>query len=220
VIHGELPAELTVLEYGIKFQLDVAKAQKTGLFLDQREMRRLVGEYSKGRKVLNCFAYTGGFSLYAMRGGATKVDSMDISADVMKQAELNFKINGFDITENKFVAADVFKFLRESDLNYDLVILDPPAFAKKRSDIDKASGAYRDINRLAMQKMPANSFLLTCSCSYFIDEEIFQRIVFQAATMSGRKVRIVQKHHLAADHPVNIYHPEGDYLKSLLLYIE
>lgn len=219
LLAGQDVAEKEVLENGLKFYVDFKESQKTGFFLDHREMRRLIGDMSQGKRVLNCFAYTGGFSVYAASSGASYVHSVDISEKAMMMAKRNLELNGFDAEKNRCITADVFNFLRENSLDYDLIILDPPAFAKRQKDVVQACRGYKDINRVAMQKMPANSLLLTCSCSYHVDEALFTKVVFQAAVEAGRTVKIVQKHHLAPDHPINICHPEGDYLKSLLLYI-
>jgi 23S rRNA (cytosine1962-C5)-methyltransferase len=209
---------ITVLENGLKFLVSPTEGQKTGFFLDQREMREKVKSLSKDKRVLNCFSYTGGFSVYAKAGGATQVDSVDISESAIEFAKQNAILNQFE-SGMDFYAEDVFQFLRNRDLNYDLIILDPPAFAKRQKDIIPACRGYKDINRVAMQKMPSRSLLLTASCSYFVDEVLFQKVVFQAAAEAKRKVQIIGKHQLALDHPINIFHPEGDYLKSLLLYI-
>ncbi len=218
-LSGELPTEVLVRESGLSFFIDIAGGQKTGFFLDQRENRRLVQSFSRGRKVLNCFSYTGGFSVYAAAGGAASVTSMDTSESALKLAKKNCAYN-FSSGTFEFHASDVFRYLREQELNYDLVILDPPAFAKKRNDVVKACRGYKDINRLAIAKMPPESYLLTCSCSYYIDESLFQQVLFEAAREANRNVRILQKHHQAVDHPVNIYHPEGEYLKSFFCYVE
>lgn len=218
LLYGDLAEEILVRENGLKFLVSPKQGQKTGFFLDHRAMREQIRLLSRGKKVLNCFAYTGGFSIYAASGGATCVDSVDISASAMELARKNAGLNGFSLPM-EFFAADVFQFLRSSPLDYDLVILDPPAFAKKRKDVIQACRGYKDINRLALQKMPDSSLLLTSSCSYFVDEQLFQKVVFQAAAEAKRNVRIIGRHHLAMDHPINIFHPEGDYLKSLLLYV-
>lgn len=216
VLLGEIPNPLTILENGLKFEVDPEKGQKTGFFLDQREMRAYVGRISKGKKVLNVFAYTGGFSVYALAGGALSVDSVDISKEAMALAEKNCSMNGF---KSNCFAEDAFEFLRASPLDYDLVILDPPAFAKKAKDVVQACRGYKDINRIALQKMAPGSTLITCSCSHFVDEKLFGQVIFQAAAEAKRKVRIIGRHLLAPDHPVNLFHPEGNYLKSLVLYI-
>lgn len=219
-LYGEAKKEVLVEENGIRFKVQPEEGQKTGFFLDQRVMRQFIGSWAKEKRVLNCFSYTGGFSVYAMLHGAKRVDSVDISEKAIDLAKENSELNGIDISRHGFFAEDVFTFLREQSLDYDIVILDPPAFAKKQKDVIQACRGYKDINRIAMQKMPKGSFLLTSSCSYHVAEELFQKVVFQAAVEAGRKVRIVGRHRLAEDHPVNICHPEGDYLKSLWLFIE
>jgi 23S rRNA (cytosine1962-C5)-methyltransferase len=218
-IYGDDNAEVEILENGIKFKIDVKEGHKTGFYLDMREMRALIGDISSKRRVLNCFSYNGGFSLYAARGGAHTTTSVDISEAAINAAKHNFELNNL-AGEHRFIAADVFKFLREDELNYDLIILDPPAFAKKKSDVPAATRGYRDINRLALSKMPAGSLLLTCSCSYHVDVELFEKIVLQAAAETGRSMRVIQRHRLAPDHALNIYHQEADYLKSLLIWVD
>lgn len=218
-LYGSCDDEILVKENGIRFCISLEKGQKTGFFLDQREMRRMVGSLSAGKKVLNCFSYSGGFSLYALKGGASHVLSVDVSQEALRLAALNTKLNGFDTSCHEIIQADVFEFLRSSSLDSDLIILDPPAFAKKKGDVIAACAGYKEINRLAMQQMAPHSLLLTCSCSHFISEALFQNVVFQAAMEAGREVQILARHHLALDHPINLAHPEGEYLKSLLLYI-
>ncbi len=211
--------ETNVLENGIKFKVNFVKSQKTGLFLDMREMRKLVGEYAKGRNLLNCFSYTGGFSLYAAKGGATKVTSVDLDKDAIENCNENFALN--EITSpNEAIAVDAFKFLNDDKLNYDFVILDPPAFAKKKEDIPNAKRGYGQINRMTLSKIPSGSFLLTCSCSYHLSFEEFETVIKKAASDARRELKVLAKHHLAPDHPININHNEVDYLKSLLLYVE
>jgi 23S rRNA (cytosine1962-C5)-methyltransferase len=217
LLMGHLPESIRILENGLSFEIRLENAQKTGFFLDHREMRQWIRNMAQGKRVLNAFAYTGGFSVYALAGGAQVVDSIDISEEAMKMAAINVNLNGF--SGQQFFCADVFQFLREKDLNYDLVILDPPAFAKRQKDIVAACRGYKDINRIAMQKMPSQSILLTCSCSHHVNEELFQKVIFQAAYEAKRSVRIIGRHHLGPDHPINVFHPEGDYLKSLLLFI-
>ncbi len=219
-LYGDEIQFIEVKENGIRFNIDLIKGQKTGFFCDHREMRKMIGKMSQGRKVLNCFAYSGGFTLSALAEGAKHVDTVEISVSALEQAKQNVLLNGFKLDPESFFAADVFEFLKEKPLDYDIVILDPPAFAKRKKDIIAACRGYKEINRVAMQKMPAQSWLLTCSCSYHVDEVLFQKVLFQAAVEANRKVRIVQKHILAADHPINLCHPESDYLKSFLLYLE
>lgn len=217
---GNEPVAIT--EHGLKFNVSFTGMQKTGFFLDQREMRQLVRNYAKNKSVLNCFSYTGGFSVYALAGGAKKADSVDTAEIAQAQAKVNFELNGFSTTTNSFFTEDVADFLssKVKQGDYDFIILDPPAFAKRASDIPNASRGYREINRLAMQKLASGSFLLTSSCSSHINRELFQTIIFQAAKDAKRKVKIISGHSLAADHPLDLFYPEGDYLKSLLLYIE
>jgi 23S rRNA (cytosine1962-C5)-methyltransferase len=219
---GEGKDPFVVEEHGLKFSVGLAGAQKTGLFLDQREMRHSVRSYAKDRVVLNCFSYTGGFSVYALAGGAKKADSVDISAAAIEGAKQNMALNGFGGDENGFYAQDVLEFLnvRTEKNQYDFIILDPPAFAKRASDVRNATRGYTEINQVALEKLPSGGLLLTSSCSAHIDRDLFQTIIFQAAKYAKRKVRILSYHVLAADHPVNLFYPEGDYLKSLLLYIE
>lgn len=219
ILYGKEQYQIEVLENGIKFLVDVKNSQKTGLFLDMREMRKNVGEIAKNKKVLNCFSYTGGFSLYAFKNGAIKVDSVDIAKDAIESARKNFEINNLDVNKNGFFAEDVFIFLERNKLDYDLVILDPPAFAKKRKDIENAKRGYYKLNKLALSKMPSDTMLLTCSCSYHVNHEMFEEIVKKASRDANREVKILSKHRLAPDHPINIFHSEIDYLKSLLLYV-
>lgn len=216
---GQLVEEILIFENGLKFLVSLTEGQKTGFFLDHREMREQIKRLSQGLRVLNCFAYTGGFSIYAAKGGALLVDSVDISETAMQMAKKNSDLNFINIPM-QFLKEDVFQFLRNSSLDYELIILDPPAFAKRQKDIIPACRGYKDINRLALQKIPSKSFLLTSSCSYYVDEELFQKVIFQASVEAKREVRIIGRHQLASDHPLNIFHPEGDYLKSLLLYVE
>jgi 23S rRNA (cytosine1962-C5)-methyltransferase len=219
-LYGEEVGVLTIQEDGYRFLVEISGSQKTGFFLDLREMRRLVRSIAPSRKVLNAFCYTGAFSVAALAGGALSVHSVDSSRSAIDLAKRNLALNGFSAESNRFDVADVFEFLRQKTPPYDFIILDPPAFAKKRRDIVPACRGYKDINRLALQKVMAKGLLLTFSCSHFVDEKLFRQVVFQAAAEAGREVRIIQKHRLAFDHPINIFHPETEYLKSLLLYIE
>ena len=221
LLFGKLPDKLIALENGNKFEVDVINGHKTGFYLDQREMRDKIGNLSGPEiNLLNCFSYNGGFSVYAAKAGA-QTTSVDISAPAIEAAKRNFKLNSINTENHKFIAADVFEFLNDqSQLDYDIVILDPPAFAKKKQDIKNASKGYRSLNQLAISKAKSGSLLLTCSCSYHVGEELFRNLVLQAAAKTGRKVRIVGKHALSPDHAINIYNSEQDYLKSLLLHIE
>jgi len=220
LLHGEMPGRVEIMEHGLRFLIDIVQSQKTGFFLDQREMRRLVGGLSRGRNVLDCFSYSGGFSVHALNGGARSVVCVDVSEKALEQSRENIRLNGFDPEGQQFIAHDVFQFLRDRDTGCDLVVLDPPAFAKKRTDVVQACRGYKDINRLAMQKMPPGSLLLTSSCSHYVDDALFQQVLFQAASEAGRNARLLQRHRQAFDHPVNIFHPESHYLKGFLLWIE
>ncbi len=221
-IFGEPLDEVTITEHALQFNVQFADSQKTGFFLDQREMRKLVQQYAKDKTLLNCFSYTGGFSVYALAGGAKHVDSVDSDAHAIDLARQNVTLNTLDESKAGFYAEDVFGFIAQKQLpqKYDFIILDPPAFAKRKSDVANASRGYREINRLALEKLPKGGLLLTSSCSAHIDKDLFQTIVFQAAKEAKRDIRILSYHVLAADHPVNLFYPEGDYLKSLLLYVE
>lgn len=218
-LYGVTPDTVEILENGLRFEVEIAEGQKTGFFLDHREMRQWVRSLANGKRVLNCFSYSGAFSVYAAAGHAVQVDSVDISEKAIENAKRNASLNGSK-TSFGWHIGDVFQYLRDKPLQYDMVILDPPAFAKRKKDVVAGCRGYKDINRVAMQKMPEKSLLLTCSCSYHIDEALFQKVLFQAAVEAGRNVRIVGTHRMAVDHPVNICHPESDYLKSLLLFVE
>ncbi len=209
------------LENGLRFHVDWLKGQKTGFFVDQRENRSLLEHYSKGRKVLNMFCYTGGFSVYALRGGAELVHSVDSSAKAVRLTDDNVALNFADEARHKSFAEDAFKFLDNMEKDaYDLVILDPPAFAKHKSALHNALVGYRRLNAKALEKMPHGSILFTFSCSQAVNKEQFRLAVFSAAAQTRRKVRILHQLTQPADHPINIYHPEGEYLKGLVLYVE
>ncbi len=220
LLAGEAVERVRILEGGIPYWVVLKSGQKTGFYLDQRESRRLVREWAAGRRVLNTFAYTGSFSVCALLGGAVRADSVDSSAPALALARENFELNGLPADAGLFFTADVFEFLREPALDHDFIILDPPAFAKKRTDVVAGCRGYKDINRLALQRVRAPGLVLTFSCSHFVDEGLFQQVVFQAAHEAGRRVRILQKHRQAFDHPVNIYQPETSYLKGFLLYVD
>lgn len=219
-LYGEEVETVEIHETGFRFLVEIRGSQKTGFYLDLREARKLVRSLTEGRRVLNCFCYTGGFSVAALAGGAASVDSIDSSEPAISLARRNVFLNGFSGGENPFIVADVFEFLRRDGPPYDFIILDPPAFAKKKTDVIPACRGYKDINRLALQKVRPQGLLLTLSCSHFVDESLFQQVVFQAAAEAGREVRIIQRHRLAYDHPVNIFHPESEYLKGFLLYVQ
>lgn len=207
-------------ENGLKFHVDWLKGQKTGFFVDQRDNRSLLEHYSKGKNVLNMFCYTGGFSFYAMRGGANLVHSVDSSAKAITLTNANVELNFPGDKRHEAFAEDAFKYLNDIDDKYDLIILDPPAFAKHRSAIKNAMIGYRKLNAKAFDKIRPGGILFTFSCSQAISKEQFRLAVFSAAAQSRRKVRILHQLTQPADHPINIYHPEGEYLKGLVLYVE
>lgn len=208
------------MENGLKFHVDWLKGQKTGFFVDQRENRALLETYSKGRKVLNMFCYTGGFSFYAMRGGAELVHSVDSSAKAVELTDANIELNFPGDTRHKSFAEDAFKFLDNMGSDYDLIILDPPAFAKHREALRNALQGYKRLNAKALTKIKPGGIIFTFSCSQVVTKENFRNAVFSASAISGRNVRILHQLTQPADHPVNIYHPEGEYLKGLVLYVE
>lgn len=212
--------EDTATENGLTFHVDWLRGQKTGFFVDQRENRSLLERYSRGRKVLNMFCYTGGFSFYAMRGGAELVHSVDSSAKAIDLTCQNVELNFPGDPRHKAFAEDAFKYLDAMGDNYDLIILDPPAFAKHRKVLNNALQGYRKLNAKAFEKIRPGGILFTFSCSQVVSKENFRLAVFTAAAQSGRKVRILHQLTQPADHPVNIYHPEGEYLKGLVLYVE
>ena len=207
-------------EYGLKFHIDWMRGQKTGFFVDQRENRSLLEKYAKGRKLLNMFCYTGGFSIYALRGGAEVVHSVDSSAKAIDLTNANVAINFPDDTRHAAFAEDAFDYLERMGSNYDLIILDPPAFAKHRDSLRNALIGYRRLNAKALEKIQPGGILFTFSCSQVVSKENFRTAVFTAAAMAKRNVRILHQLTQPADHPVNIYHPEGEYLKGLVLYVE
>jgi 23S rRNA (cytosine1962-C5)-methyltransferase len=207
-------------ECGLKFHVDWLKGQKTGFFVDQRENRALLERYSNGRSVLNMFCYTGGFSFYAMRGGAKLVHSVDSSAKAIELTNSNVELNFPGDERHTAYAEDAFKFLDRMGNQYDLIVLDPPAFAKHRKILKNALQGYRKLNAKAIEKMKPGGILFTFSCSQVVSKDDFRTSVFTAAALSGRSVRILHQLTQPADHPVNIYHPEGEYLKGLVLYVE
>jgi 23S rRNA (cytosine1962-C5)-methyltransferase len=208
-------------ENGLKFHIDWLKGQKTGFFVDQRDNRSLLESYANGRNVLNMFCYTGGFSVYALRGGAREVHSVDSSAKAITLTDANVALNFPDDTRHHSHAEDAFKYLSSMEPNeFDLIILDPPAFAKHRSALKNALIGYRKLNAKAFEKIAPGGILFTFSCSQAVSREQFRLAVFSAAAQSKRNVRILHQLTQPADHPINIYHPEGEYLKGLILYVE
>jgi 23S rRNA (cytosine1962-C5)-methyltransferase len=213
--------EQTVVENGHKFIVNWTEGQKTGFFLDQRENRALVGSLARGRNVLNLFCYTGGFSIYALANGALHVDSVDSSKKAMMMVDRNVALNGFDESKHTSLCCDAIDYLRNvPEGKYDLMIVDPPAFAKHRGSLKNALRAYQRLNAAAISKVAPGGFVFTYSCSQVVDKEAFALAVFSAAAQCGRSVRILDRLNQPCDHSVNIYHPEGEYLKGLLLYVE
>lgn len=218
-IKGGSPENIA-MENGLKFHVDWLKGQKTGFFVDQRENRHLLEHYAKGRNVLNMFCYTGGFSFYAMRGGANLVHSVDSSAKAIDLTNENVELNFPGDARHRAFAEDAFKFLDRMGDQYDLIILDPPAFAKHRDALRNALRGYTKLNAKAFEKIRPGGILFTFSCSQVVNKQDFRNAVFTAAAQSGRSVRILHQLTQPGDHPVNIYHPEGEYLKGLVLYVE
>lgn len=208
------------LENGLQFHVDWLKGQKTGFFVDQRENRALLEHYAKGRKVLNMFCYTGGFSVYAMRGGAELVHSVDSSAKAIDLTNRNIALNFPGDSRHEAYCEDAFKFLDANENKYDLIVLDPPAFAKHRAALHNALKGYTRLNVKGFESIKSGGILFTFSCSQVVTKDNFRNAVFTAAAQAGRKVRILHQIHQPADHPINIYHPEGEYLKGLVLYVE
>lgn len=208
------------IENGLKFHVDWLRGQKTGFFVDQRENRNLLEHYAKGKSVLNMFCYTGGFSVYAMRGQAKLVHSVDSSAKAVELTNRNIALNFPDDLRHEAFCEDAFKYLDNNDNKYDLIILDPPAFAKHRAALRNALKGYTRLNVKGLQRIKHDGILFTFSCSQVVSKEHFRNAVFTAAAQAGRKVRILHQLHQPADHPINIYHPEGEYLKGLVLYVE
>lgn len=210
----------TAVENGLRFHVDWLRGQKTGYFVDQRENRSLLESYAAGRRVLNMFCYTGGFSFYAMRGNAKLVHSVDSSAKAIELTNKNVELNFPGDDRHKAFCDDAFKFLETADEQYDLIVLDPPAFAKHRAALHNALKGYTRLNAKALEKIQPGGLLFTFSCSQVVTKDNFRNAVFTAATLAKRNVRILHQLHQPADHPINIYHPEGEYLKGLVLYVE
>lgn len=220
-LFGSLPEDWFAKENGLTYRIDYAMGQKTGFFIDQRENRRLVGEYAKGKRVLNAFAYTGGFSLSALKGMAKEVVSLDISARAVEICEKNAEMNFSQSNVHRGEVADVLDYLDTLEKGrFDLIILDPPAFAKHQRNLQQALKGYRAINQKAMEKIAGGGLLFTFSCSQAVSKDDFSTMLFSCAALSGRKVRIIKQLAAGCDHPQSIFHPEGGYLKGTLLYVE
>lgn len=218
VLFGREPEKIQILENGVKFWVDITAGQKTGFFLDQRENRRLVAKLCSGKKLLNCFSYTGGFSTYAALEGA-ETTSVELSESAQRMTRENFHLNQIELSDHHFITADVFEFLRTDNDMYDAVVLDPPAFVKKKQHLGKGTRGYKDINRLAMTHTKNGGHILSCSCSNYVNWDLFQKIVFAAATEAKRNIQVISRFGAPPDHPFSIFHPEGEYLKSFLLRV-
>ena len=216
---GSVPDEWEVSEYGNRFLISFPEAQKTGFFIDQRENRRLLQAFAAGKRVLNTFGYTGGFSLSALRGGASYVETVDISKKAIRLCDENVRLN-FPDAPHCGVVQDVLPYLASLDRTFDIIVLDPPAFAKNRHSLQQGLKGYKNINQRALEKIAPGGLLFTFSCSQAVSRDDFQTMLFTAAANAHRDVRIVRRLAQGADHPVSIYHPEGDYLKGLLVYVE
>jgi 23S rRNA (cytosine1962-C5)-methyltransferase len=211
---------LRSLEYGFAFEVDVEKGQKTGFFIDQRENRKFIGQYAKEKKVLNAFSFSGGFSVFAIAGGAREVHSVDISKEACAMAERNVQINFPEFKNHKCITKDCFEYLRKMDDDFDLIVLDPPAFAKSKSALEAATRGYKEINLHAFKKIKPGGFLATFSCSQHMDKELFRKVVFGAASDAGRSARILHFFVQPPDHPINLFHPESEYLKGLFIQVD
>jgi 23S rRNA (cytosine1962-C5)-methyltransferase len=217
---GEIPPDtISILENRNKFVVDIKRGQKTGFFLDQRDNRAFLSILARGQRMLNCFSYSGAFSVYGFDGGAQSVITLDSSRPALELAERNLALNGFDRAEGELLKGDAFTYLKESDSNFDLIVLDPPSLAPRRSDINAATGAYKFLNLHALKRLEPGGILLTFSCSQHLTADLFQKVVFGAAVDAGRKVTILRKLGHPMDHPVSLHHPEGEYLKGLALRV-
>lgn len=220
LIFGDEVEEVEIQENGLNFLINPLRGQKTGFFLDQRSMRELLRNFASGLKVLDLFSYTGAFSIYALSGGAREVTLVESSAFALDMAQRNFEINGFSMSKVNLIKSDAFKFLSQENLPYDLIICDPPSFAHRKNELKRAYRGMKQLHRLLFHRIPSGSLLMTFSCSYYLTEVLFQKLIFQAAQEEDRSVRIIQRHRLAIDHPLNIFHPESEYLKGFLLAVD
>jgi 23S rRNA (cytosine1962-C5)-methyltransferase len=220
VLAGEPPPEtISIEENGFKFVVDVQRGQKTGFFLDQRDNRAFLTTISREKKILNCFAYSGAFSVYALAGGAKEIVSLDSSRPALDLAERNLALNGFEIGGSELLKGDAFTYLKECDTAFEMIILDPPSLARKRGDVGAATGGYKFLNLHALRHVRPGGFLITFSCSQHLSIDLFQKVVFGAAVDAGRRVTILKRLGQPIDHPVSLHHPEGEYLKGLVLRV-
>lgn len=216
---AEPPELIEIEENGFKFLVDIRRGQKTGFFLDQRDSRDFLKELARDAAVLNCFSYSGAFSVYALAGGARSVVSLDSSRPALELAEKNFALNGFDADRTELIKGDAFAYLKEFNGSFDIIVLDPPSLARRRSDVDAAAGGYKFLNLHALKHVNPGGLLLTFSCSQHLSSNLFQKIIFGAAVDVGRRVTIVKRLGAPIDHPVSLHHPEGEYLKGLALRV-
>ena len=219
VLFGESKEIYLAKEWGVTFQLDLLYGQKTGFFVDQRENRRRLGEYSKGKKVLNTFCYNGGFSLCALNAGAEKVVSIDVSKSAIEQTKENLKLNGYDPETHECIAMDTFDYMQQNEQDFDVIVLDPPAFAKHMSARHNALKGYTRLNAMALRQIKPGGILFTFSCSQVVDKTLFYNAIVAAAIQAGRTVKVLERLSQPGDHPVSIFHPEGEYLKGLILEV-
>jgi 23S rRNA (cytosine1962-C5)-methyltransferase len=220
VLAGEPPPEtISIEENGFKFVVDVQRGQKTGFFLDQRDNRAFLTTISREKKILNCFAYSGAFSIYALAGGAKEIVSLDSSRPALELAERNVALNGFELGGSELLKGDAFAYLKECDTAFDIIVLDPPSLARKRGDVGAATGGYKYLNLHALRHVRPGGFLVTFSCSQHLSIDLFQKVVFGAAVDAGRRVTILKRLGQPIDHPVSLHHPEGEYLKGLVLRV-
>ncbi|MBI9035265.1 MAG: class I SAM-dependent rRNA methyltransferase [Bacteroidales bacterium] len=219
-LFGESDGKVVVKEYGHLFEVDFVNGQKTGFFLDQRENRELIAHYSKGKSVLNTFCYSGGFSVFALKAGAEHVVSLDSSEHAISLTENNVRLNGFTQEQHESVVDDATDYMKKLPKSFDVIVLDPPAFAKHRDARHKAIQAYKRINSAAIRQIKENGILFTFSCSQIIDKELFRSTILAAAIEAGRNVQVLHQMHQPQDHPINVFHPEGEYLKGLVLFVE
>jgi len=220
VLFGEAPPDtISITENGFKFLVDVRGGQKTGFFLDQRDNRAFLSTLARGQTLLNCFSYSGAFSVYGFGGGAKSIVTLDSSRPALELAEQNLALNGFEAVDGELLKGDAFAYLKECKSNFDVIVLDPPSLAHRRSDVSAATGAYKFLNLHALRHLSPGGVLLTFSCSQHLTADLFQKVVFGAAVDAGRKVSIIKKLGPPIDHPVSLHHPEGDYLKGLALRV-
>lgn len=219
VLYGEVPTEIIMEENGHRFSVDPYQGQKTGFFLDQRELRKWLQDNAKGRSLLNVFCYSGGFTIYGLKGGAISATSLDSSAKAIDLVGKNLELNGLKEAAHTAIVADAFNFLKENPLPYDAIVLDPPALIKKKNDFTTGCRGYFEINRQALEKMAPNSLFITCSCSHHMEESLFLKIVQDAARKAGRALTLLHRHSLQPDHPMNPAHPESHYLKGLVFSV-